>query len=87
MKQLNLPFLKLFLIPMKITIFKQKIYSTNISYMKIKYLTKKQEKFYCISGIIRQENTECKYTKTYTYFQINYVKHDILLTWNIPKTL
>jgi len=55
--------------------------------MKIKYLTKKQEKFYCISGIIRQENTECKYTKTYTNFQINYVKHDILLTWNIPKTL
>jgi len=41
----------------------------------------------CINGIIRQENTECKYTKTYKNFQIYYVEPNILLTWNIPKTL
>jgi len=40
----------------------------------------------CINGIIRQENTECRYTKTYKNFQINYVEPNILLTWNIPKT-
>jgi len=36
--------------------------------MKIKYLIRKQEKIVvdeCINGIVRQENTECKYTKTY----------------------
>jgi len=41
----------------------------------------------CINGIIRQENTEYKYTKPYKNFQINFVEPNILLTWNIPKTL
>jgi len=41
----------------------------------------------CINVRIRQESTECKYTKTYKNLQNYYLEPNILLTWNIPKTL
>jgi len=40
----------------------------------------------CIIGIIKQEQTQCKYIKTHKNYQINYIEPNILLTWNIPET-
>jgi len=41
----------------------------------------------CIVGLIKQDQTQCKYFKTHRNFQINYIEANILLARNIPETL
>jgi hypothetical protein len=40
----------------------------------------------CITGILNQVNTECRYTKTHKNTEISYVEPNIILTWKLPKT-
>jgi len=41
----------------------------------------------CITGILNQDTTECRYSKTHKSFETKYVEPNVLLTWNLPKTI
>jgi hypothetical protein len=41
----------------------------------------------CITGILNQIATQCRYSKTHSDFEIKYVEPNIITTWNLPKTI
>jgi len=41
----------------------------------------------CIVGLIKQEQTQCKYIRAHRNFKINYIETNILSMWNIPETV
>nr|AAC33319.1 envelope protein [Drosophila virilis] len=49
--------------------------------------TKKLINNKCLTGILNQITSECSYTKILQNFQINYIEPNIILTWNLPKTI
>lgn len=62
-----------------------KYYIKNQQVFKVK--TKEIVNNKCIIGLLRQTNTECRYTKMYKNFELNYIEPNIIITWNLPKTL
>jgi len=41
----------------------------------------------CITGILNQVPTQCRYSKTHSNFEIKYAEPNINKTWNLPKTI
>jgi len=49
--------------------------------------TKKPVTNTCLLGLVNQTDTSCRYTKTLLTTQINYVEPNIIVTWNLSKTI
>jgi len=63
---------------------------TNITYTETVRITKKPKKPVtntCLLGLVNQTDTSSRYTKSLLTTQIKYVEPNIIVTWNLSKTI